>query len=438
MMICSCSNSHLEQWIPVKVVFILVTGLLVLQGCASTPGVHQDDRPFVDRAHRSSSENFDIAVAALSAADSVKVFGTNLNLVGVQPVWVRINNKTDHPHWFFPLSVDTNYFPAYEVSRRASSISELNESQLYQRLEDNQLDTFIEPASVTSGFVYTHTDEGMKAINIELQGPHENQHFSFVTPVPGLPADFFDLDPATIYTEEDYQHLDEAGLKTWLEELACCTVNKEGVKGDPLNIIFVGSLNQVRTALISRHWDVTAPVSSASLWRMISAFLFGSRYRYAPISALYVFDRDQDLAFQKARAVIDERNHMRLWLAPVKVNNQHVWVGQISRDVGVKWSHRFWPPTTHIIDPDMDDARFYLVQDMLHGKAVEKLGFVKGHMEVSHTEPHYNAENDPYFTDGLRSVFFLSDKHVPAANVQFLNWRFPEYLETYRELFTRK
>lgn len=409
--------------------------LLLLQGCASGLGIHQDTRPFTDRAHRASSAHFDIEVAALGAVDSEKVFGVNLNLVGVQPVWVRIVNKTDHPHWFFPLSIDTNYFPAYEVSRRAASLSALNEAQLYERLQTNQLDTVITPASVTSGFVYTHSDEGMKAINIELQGPHENQHFSFVAPVPGLPADFFDLDPTTIYQESAYQHLDERAFETWLEDLPCCTVNVEGVQGDPLNIVFVGSLNQVRTALISRHWDVTAPLTRASLWRMISAFFFESRYRYAPISALYVFDRDQDLAFQKARTVIDERNHMRLWLAPVKVNNQHVWLGQISRDVGIKWSHRFWPPTTHVIDPDMDDARFYLVQDMLHGNLVKKLGFVKGHIEVSHTEPHYNAENDPYFTDGLRSVFFLSDRKVPPTEVEFLDWRFPDYLETYRKLF---
>lgn len=412
------------------------TALLILQGCASNELVHQDKRHYIERAHWYNSDDFDIEVAALSSDDSEKVFGTKLDLVGMQPVWIRINNKTDHPYWLFPLSVDNDYFPPYEVARRASATSELNIDELYQRLVDNSLNTFIEPASVTSGFIYTHSDEGMKAINIELQSSNDNRQFSFVTPVPGLPADFFDLDPHNLYQDNDYTNLDETAFWFWLEEFQCCTVNDEDVMGDPLNIVFVGSLNQVRTALISRHWDVTAPVTQASLIHMFSAFMFGSRYRYAPMSPLYVFNRDQDLSFQKARAVIDERNHMRLWLAPVRVNGSHVWIGQISRDVGIKWSHRFWPPTTHVIDPDMDDARFYLVQEMLHAKLIKKIGFVRGHIKVSPTQPHYNAENDPYFTDGLRAVFFLADEQASPVHIQFLDWRFPAYMETYSDLFT--
>lgn len=412
------------------------TAVLMLQGCASGELAYHDDRHYTERSHWYNSAEFDIEVAALSAADSEKVFGAKLDLVGMQPVWIRINNKTDHPYWIFPLSVDNDYFPPYEVARRASATSELGVEQLYELLVDNSLENFIEPASVTSGFIYTHSDAGMKAIHIELQGPQDSHQFSFVSPVPGLPADFFDLDPNQIYQDSDLKDLDETAFWFWLEEFQCCTVNDNGVVGDPLNIVFVGSLNQVRTALISRHWDVTAPITQSSVWTMFTSFMFGSRYRYAPMSPLYVFDRDQDLSFQKARAVIDERNHMRLWLAPVKVNGSHVWIGQISRDVGIKWSHRFWPPATHVIDPDMDDARFYLVQDMLQGKLVKKLGYAKGHIKVSHVKPHYNAENDPYFTDGLRAVFFLADKQVPPAQVHFLDWRFPEYMETYRDLFT--
>jgi hypothetical protein len=91
---------------------------------------------------------------------------------------------------------------------------------------------------------------------------------------------------------------------------------------------------------------------------MATAFIFGGRDRYAPISDLYLFGRRQDIALQKSRTIIDERNHMRLWLAPVRHQGRSVWVGQISRDVGVKLTGRLWPPTTHVIAPDVDDARF--------------------------------------------------------------------------------
>jgi LssY C-terminus len=103
--------------------------------------------------------------------------------------------------------------------------------------------------------------------------------------------------------------------------------------------------------------------------------VFGSPYRYAPMSGLYLFGRDQDISFQKPRNVIDERNHMRLWLAPVTHRGEPVWVGHISRDVGVKFTRRLWPPVTHVIDGDVDDARYYLVQDLIYGRQVRRSRF---------------------------------------------------------------
>ena len=62
--------------------------------------------------------------------------------------------------------------------------------------------------------------------------------------------------------------------------------------------------------------------------------VFGRRYRTSPVSPLYVFDRPQDFALQKARKTVDERNHLRLWRAPVDFEGKPVWVGQLSRDIG--------------------------------------------------------------------------------------------------------
>ena len=47
-----------------------------------------------------------------------------------------------------------------------------------------------------------------------------------------------------------------------------------------------------------------------------------------------MFGRPQDLALQKARDNIHQRNHLRLWLSPMRYHGKQVWVGQISRDIG--------------------------------------------------------------------------------------------------------
>ena len=132
-----------------------------------------------------------------------------------------------------------------------------------------------------------------------------------------------------------------------------------------MNFVIVGPLSMVRLAFASRGWALAEVVSPSASWSMTSAFVFGQRVPHGPVSDLRLFGRAQDLALQKAREVVAERNHLRLWLAPVTWRGQPVVVGQISRDVGIKLSGRLWPPTTHEVDPDVDAARFQLMQDML-------------------------------------------------------------------------
>lgn len=411
--------------------------LLSVGGCTGTPdpGLHVDKGSYTERAERQSKDGFTVKASALSITESEEVFGIPLNNVGIQPVWIEIENTTEQSQWVFPIGIDENYFPPYEVARRASGLSRLSDKEIYEQLAANHIDLFIPANTKSTGFVYAHSDEGMKAFDVDLYGKSEVHKFHFVVPVPGLPTDYFDVDADSVYPPHDLPNLSEDELRAWLEKVLCCTVNIEGELGDPLNIVLVGTIDQVRSALISRDWDVTAPVTSASLWRMTTAFIFGSRYRYAPISSLYAFNREHDLAFQKSRALIDERNHMRLWLAPVLSEGHPVWIGQISRDVGVKLSGRLWPPTTHVVDPDMDDARFFLQQELLEAQALKKLGFVKGHQPTNIYLPHTNAEGDPYFTDGMRAVFYLSVRPVPVTDVELLEWELPRQMQPFRKEF---
>lgn len=409
--------------------FLVVSTLLT--ACSSVDIIHADKRHFTDRAIQFEKGGVIAKASALSDRESSDVFGAALNLIGIQPVWISIENQNDHEFLFFPIAVDSNYFPAYEVATRASVVAGHDKHDLYELLEKHQFPRFVSPNASAQGFVYTHADEGMKAFNLELHSPHQSIKHAFVVPVPGMPADYFDLDPVTVYEDEHVIHHDLGQLRDWVSSLPCCTKNPENKQGDPMNVIFVGSLKDLRNALISRHWDVTAPVTKNSLIRMFSAFVFGSRYRYAPISKLYLLEREHDLAFQKSRSVIDERNHMRLWLAPVLHEGKNVWLGQVSRDVGVKLTGRLWPPTTHVIDPDVDDARFYLFQDLLEGNAITQLGYVKTNSHAAPKSPLFNAEGDPYFTDGLTAIFFLAETPARPNDLIIHHWELPKKLEQY-------
>ena len=155
------------------------------------------------------------------------------------------------------------------------------------------------------------------------------------------------------------------------------------------------------------------------------AFIFRDEYLTSPVSPLYVFGRREDVALQKARSTINERIHARLWLTPYTFESRRVWIGQVSRDIGVRLTDQTWNLTTHKIGPDVDFDRGYLLQDLLMSGLVERYGFVDGVRAAPASAPRTNLTGDPYYTDGLRVVVFLSDQTNPLSETERLPWELP-------------
>jgi hypothetical protein len=131
--------------------------------------------------------------------------------------------------------------------------------------------------------------------------------------------------------------------------------------GDPLNVVLIGDSGEVLTALTRSGWSFTHRISLATVGRLAGATLGGDPYPVAPVSNLYLFGRKQDFALQRARRTISQRNHTRFWLAPFTFRERQVWVGQVSRDIGIKVTPDSPTLTTHIIDPEVDLTREYLL-----------------------------------------------------------------------------
>ena len=141
------------------------------------------------------------------------------------------------------------------------------------------------------------------------------------------------------------------------------------------------------------------------------------------VSSLYLFDRRQDIALQKIRDNIHERNHFRLWLAPMTFEGKPVWIGQISRDIGVRFTRK--TITTHKIDPDVDETREFLVENLAYKQVIEKIAYVGGVGDAPIDEPRGNLTGDPYYTDGLRVVLWISDDPVDLDDIEFVPWTIP-------------
>jgi hypothetical protein len=246
----------------------------------------------------------------------------------------------------------------------------------------------------------------------------------FVLPVGGGSSYAIEkVDFGSIYPPGTVEAVDLAALREKLAQLRCCIVNKAAsVNGDPLNIVVVGRGIDALFAFIERGWRLDEPFDLHSTYRTIRAFLFGSEYLNAPVSPLYVFGRRQDVALQKARDNISQRNHLRLWLAPFTIDGLQVWVGQISRDIGIKLTTQSWYLTTHVISPEVDQDRFYLMQDLILSGAVSRFGFLRGVGVSSTPDPRVNLTGEPYLTDGLRLVLFLNEPRRAFDQIDFLDW----------------
>ena len=82
----------------------------------------------------------------------------------------------------------------------------------------------------------------------------------------------------------------------------------------PLNLVLIGSAEDLLASMSRAEWSYTNVINVDTVRRMLGAALSGSSYPVAPVSPLYFMNRPQDLALQRARNTILQRNHLRLWL----------------------------------------------------------------------------------------------------------------------------
>jgi len=400
--------------------------ILICWSCSSNPPAQTQlpEGDFKQRLQTQAHAGVTVTTGVPSASESVELFASPLYKNGVQPVWLEITNNLDKDLSFLPVGLDPSYFTPIEarsIQRRSGQLDG-NSPLLLSELLNAGMPMTIPAHSTRSGFIFTRLDEGTKAFNVDVIGTDWFQTFTFFVPVPGLHADHYNIDWANLYPPEEIKGVNAQQLIGLLEEQVCCTTDKKAKgSGDPVNLVIIGDLHEVYVAFIRAGWDETETITSGTSWKTMKSFIGGGEYRYSPVSGLYVFGRPQDVAFQKARDNIHERNHLRLWLSPYRLEGKLVWLGQISRDIGVRWTKK--TITTHKIDPDVDETREYLLEDLAYAQALKKFSYVGGVGEISYTQPRGNLTGDPWFSDGNRLVLWVSSVPVDIDELEFVPWR---------------
>jgi hypothetical protein len=406
-----------------QVVFVLS---LLLPGLLSAQLYSQHDRKTVpapnDRTVVSEQGNIRVTTAVASAEETEEIFGKPLYRRNIQPVWVQIENLGDEPLYLLPRGMDEAYFTPIETAYRLQNrLPLLDQDPAVNRdVYARGMGLVIDAGDTRSGYIFSRVDQGTKSFNVDVIGRSAHFMLPFFIPVPGLQIDHYEVEWESLYAASEIREVSLAELRRELAAMPCCVTGKKGeTNGDPLNIAVVGSVQDAYYSFMRAGWDETETIYAGSLWNTAKSALSGSEYRYSPVSALYVFGRAQDVALQKARTSIHERNHLRLWMTPLRYEGKPVWIGQISRDIGVRFTPKTWNLTTHKIDPDVDEARDYVLDDLMSAGRVSRFGYAAGVEAATASAPRHNLTGDPYFTDGLRAVLVLSDKKARAS---FFSW----------------
>lgn len=368
-------------------------------------------------------------------------FGADLGKEGLQALWVSVRNRSPGKLWFIRNTLDRDFYSADEAAiLLKSQVPGSAYDMLRQSFRDESIRVLLRPESITEGFVFLPRKEGGRYIDVRLTGDAyevgsrnsgrnaderaraamkiRELRFGFAVPLPDGDFDYERLDTAHTYAGKELPDLDTNALRLTLQQLHCCATDADSEdNADPLNVVIVGESVDLLNSLSRSGWSFTHRITLRSVGRMIGSALLDEGYPVAPVSSLYAFDREQDFALQRARRSIAQRNHMRFWLAPFTHGGRQVWVGQISRDIGIKLSAKSPPLTTHVIDPEVDLAREYLLHSLLAEGFVEQFGFVRGSIAAPRAQPASNLTGDPYFSDGMRLVIMLSPDPLPLIQV---------------------
>jgi hypothetical protein len=371
-----------------------------------------------ERLYSQTERDLVVSTAVPSAEETRSIFGADLYRKNIQPVWVQVENRGDKTLFLTPIGMDPAYYTPRESASRIREDADAQQSSQLERSGVTRL--LVAPRSIQSGYVFTQVDEGTKSFNVDVIGGGEPYLMSFFVPVPGLKLDHYEVDIKGMYSGQEIIDVDLPQLVAELERLPCCVRDVAGEdRGDPLNLVFIGETQDIYYAFLRAGWDQTETIYGASLFKTAASALTGGRYRYSPVSALYVFGRSQDVALQRARSSINERNHLRIWLTPLRLEGKPVWIGQISRDIGVHFTWR--TITTHKIDPNVDETREFLLEDMAYSQALEKFGYVGGVGPAAYDQPRGNLTGDPYFTDGRRVVMWIAHQQRSIGEIEVMD-----------------
>lgn len=390
----------------------IVACVAVVALCGACASSHYAPEPVADigflaRAEIQEQEGIRVLAAVPTRDEAERALGLDVRGRGIQPIWLEIYNATDTRVRFAPVGTDATYFSPIEVAyMHKGEYRGQGYADLERTLYETAMNRWIWPGETRAGFVYTHHDPGTKAFNVDLFTATGSTTFTYFIEVPDQIPDHADVDVDSLYSADEIRDLDLAGLRSALAEMTCCAADHTGQEqGLPINVVLVGEGLEVLRALLRAGWFERARVDKPE-----------------DIAQEQHWDgRPPDAVFRTRRSGTGDRNELRVWRAPLRVEGEPVWVAQITHYVGRggELFRAFFDPR---LDPDIDEARNYMLQLMWYAQALESFGWSNDGPVVRVDAPSVDFRGVGYFTDGVRSTLWLSGEPISQIETTTVGW----------------
>jgi len=380
--------------------FVIFFALALLLSACATQSYHYESTssfPIRDRAISETKDKITISASVPGEGEAQAIFGIPIYDRGIQPVWLNIENNSEERVRFAPTGVDPDYFSPLEVAyMHRKGFTKEARRQMNQRFYYSAMPRHIPAGESRSGYVFTHASPGTKAFNVDIFSGGVDESFAFFVTVPGFMPDHQSVDFDTLYDRSQIHDYDLAGLRTGLENLPWFSTDQSGEQqGLPLGIVIVAQGIDVLKALLRAGWHESPKI----------------RDEDQLAKANYLFGRVPDAVFRNKGAGARERNELNLWLAPMLIEGKEVWLGQIIHFIGQR-TQLEQAVFGARIDPDVDEGRHYLLQNVWYSQSLEQVGWMAGSGSVAIESARFDFNSLEYFTDGYRTVIWLSGEPV--------------------------
>ena len=388
---------------------------VALFACATRPyePAPLDSVAFKSRAQTQRDGDMRVTAAVLTPDEAEAVFGIPTYDRSMQPIWLEVENGGRRAIRFAPAGTDRNYFPPAEVwYTHRKGFSKQGDKALEKYLHDSAMPRTIPAGETRSGFVFTYASPGTKAFNVDLFGAGgQDASFTFFIEVPGFVPDHAEIDFGGLYSPAEVRDVDAAGLRAAMAALPWTTTDRTGdLPGLPVGLALIGKGDDVLQALLRAGWyETVRPDEESELAR--AQFLFG---------------RPPDAVFRIQRGGRYDRNEVRFWLAPLRVEGEPVWLGQITHYIGraTQIERALFEAQ---LDPDMDDGRNFMLQVMWYSQSLLANAWLNTGEAVPVDQPRQDYRGASYFSDGVRSVLWLSGSPVSLLEADYVAWDEPLY-----------